>query len=69
MEGMIRDVEKIFEKNDLCTKIVGEITGKMQKIILMDSETTFREHYQDWYKVNIYEFSSETSRRDCIIFV
>ena len=36
IEGMIREVERIFGKNDLCTEIVGE----MQKTILMDSETT-----------------------------
>ena len=38
IEGMIHEVEKILGKNDLCTKIVGE----MQKIVLMDSETTIR---------------------------
>ena len=36
IEGMIHEVEKIFGKNDLCIKIVGE----MQKTILMDCETT-----------------------------
>ena len=35
---MIREVEKIFGKNDLCTKVVRE----MQKTILMDSETIIR---------------------------
>ena len=35
---MIHEVEKIFEKNDLCVRIFGE----MQKTILMDSETTIQ---------------------------
>ena len=35
---MLKELENMFEKNDLCEKIVAE----MQKKILMDSETIFQ---------------------------
>ena len=35
---MLKELENMFEKNDLCERIVTE----MQKKILMDSETIFQ---------------------------